>query len=1106
MTVRSTSARFVGRDQELALLARTLESAAGGRTTTLLLAGTAGIGVSRLLDESQRRLAGLPDPFRVIRARPGAGRTGEPYAQVVAAFRPAFARLPDDALAAVVGPGAEALGPLFPELRERFDSLGLLPARPWLVSRERRQPRLLEAILGVLERLGERAPVVLMLEDLHAADGATRALVTFLARVTRPGRVCVIGTYQPDVLTWDHPLGADLAAMAEATRMPQRLELGPLDRDALADLVAGVEDERPAAAVLLLVAERSAGNPLIAEELLLARRELSGVTVAGSFEQLVVARLAQRSPECRRVLRLLAAAREPLTVAELAAASEAFEALAEGPPPRSSGAPRKAGDTLDGDLTAGLAEAIEHAYVVPGPGSSVAPAAQTEAISTVPVSTVPVSTAAASLTPDTLLPIRHELVARGIASDLLPAHRRRLHAALGAAMVDRPTARVHHLLAAHDVAAAGAAALEAADRAASLDAPSDELRALELAIELEPPAAGRDARRASAELLMRAAEAAFAADLPGRAVAFSEAAIARLDERADRHELGRLHDRLGRFRRVMGDQRGSLTAHHRAVDLVPADAGRERALVLAGLAQGLMLDGQFAESERTAAEAIATARRAGGDARAEEGHALCTLGIARAWGDDAEEAPALLDEARAIAQEMGRLDDVFRAIANLTTALDLLGRRDAAIAAARDGIDRARAVGLDAVYGNFIRGNVANILFLAGRWDEAREMSRTALEWSPSGPVVLDAEASLATVEIESVADEAAARMLGRLLLALETRPDPQDVGPASRAAASFALWRGDVVDAGRTAELGWSQAIQTEDWVLISTMAATMLEVLAATVDDGRERRDLAGVAGARARAVEVIETAEAAVRRGATTPTLGSRRRAEASLATARAYKARMDGRGEPGIWDSLAQLWERAGEPYQVARARWRQAQAALTANDARTGRRIAGAPLREAVRVARTLDARPLLRELEELAERALIALPEVAPVSLGATIPDGSLVPIPIGAGANGGPGSGEGGGPDEGGAARIVLPSGGLASAFVGPPAPKRGHMFGLSAREREVLALMAEGRTNREIGERLFISQKTVGVHVGNVLAKMRVSGRVEAATAAIRLGLTEG
>jgi DNA-binding CsgD family transcriptional regulator len=75
----------------------------------------------------------------------------------------------------------------------------------------------------------------------------------------------------------------------------------------------------------------------------------------------------------------------------------------------------------------------------------------------------------------------------------------------------------------------------------------------------------------------------------------------------------------------------------------------------------------------------------------------------------------------------------------------------------------------------------------------------------------------------------------------------------------------------------------------------------------------------------------------------------------------------------------------------------------------------------------------------------------------------------------------------------------------VGEPATAAKDTFGLSRREREVLTLIADGRTNREIGERLFISQKTVGVHVGNILAKLSVSGRVEAAAVAIRLGLTE-
>src|SRR4029453_15745814 len=79
-----------------------------------------------------------------------------------------------------------------------------------------------------------------------------------------------------------------------------------------------------------------------------------------------------------------------------------------------------------------------------------------------------------------------------------------------------------------------------------------------------------------------------------------------------------------------------------------------------------------------------------------------------------------------------------------------------------------------------------------------------------------------------------------------------------------------------------------------------------------------------------------------------------------------------------------------------------------------------------------------------------------------------------------------------------------LVPGGVGGAKTARTHTFGLSRREHEVLALISEGRTNREIGERLFISQKTVGVHVGNILSKLGVSGRVEAAAVAIRLGLS--
>ena len=74
-------------------------------------------------------------------------------------------------------------------------------------------------------------------------------------------------------------------------------------------------------------------------------------------------------------------------------------------------------------------------------------------------------------------------------------------------------------------------------------------------------------------------------------------------------------------------------------------------------------------------------------------------------------------------------------------------------------------------------------------------------------------------------------------------------------------------------------------------------------------------------------------------------------------------------------------------------------------------------------------------------------------------------------------------------------------------PAPddarQRAEAFGLTPRELEVLALVASGRTNRQIAQALFISESTAGVHVSNILGKLGVAGRTEAAGIAIRLGL---
>jgi DNA-binding CsgD family transcriptional regulator/tetratricopeptide (TPR) repeat protein len=519
----------------------------------------------------------------------------------------------------------------------------------------------------------------------------------------------------------------------------------------------------------------------------------------------------------------------------------------------------------------------------------------------------------------------------------------------------------------------------------------------------------------------------------------------------------------------------------------------------------LMLDGTFSEAEKLARDAIRLAAACHPPSRGTELHATTTLGVSLGWRADPEQAVAMLDAARAMAEELGDLDELFRVYANLTTVLDLAGRHEDAVAVAVEGIDAARSAGLEAVYGNFLRGNAADSLFLLGRWQEARAMSMTALEWLPAGVNFLNTLVALATVEIELSAGEVAGRLLGRTLLELEAVPDPQQAVPLHLAAASFALWRGDIADARRASDRGWALVRETEDWILAARTAATAIEVQAAAAAEAREKRDLAGLAGAREHAPDVLRSAETTVRRHGVASSLGSRRLADAWLATARAQRRRVDARDDPALWATVAGDWSSLGIPYETARARWREAAARLGSGAGRAGRADARKPLLEAARIALDLGALPLLRELRELAGRALITLP--ADVDDRLASPE-DKVPEAIGSGAGPvavGPGPG-------GSAARDGSTDGNghagaaIVEALAGvPEAPSRGDTFGLSAREREVLAQISRGRTNREIGERLFISQKTVGVHVGNILAKLGVSGRVEAAAVAIRLGLTE-
>jgi DNA-binding CsgD family transcriptional regulator len=182
------------------------------------------------------------------------------------------------------------------------------------------------------------------------------------------------------------------------------------------------------------------------------------------------------------------------------------------------------------------------------------------------------------------------------------------------------------------------------------------------------------------------------------------------------------------------------------------------------------------------------------------------------------------------------------------------------------------------------------------------------------------------------------------------------------------------------------------------------------------------------------------------------GAGRYLEATLATAEAECQRLRGTFDPLMWGRAAGQWRALLDLYETAYAELRLAEALLETDGDRfeVARLLRGA---HAVTIG--LGAAPLRSEVETVARHARV-----------------ELVPEPAEAASQ-----------DAG------LP----AQQSAGPT---------LTARERDVLRLVAEGHTNREIAERLFISEKTASVHVSNAMAKLGALSRYEAAAAADRAG----
>ena len=158
---------------------------------------------------------------------------------------------------------------------------------------------------------------------------------------------------------------------------------------------------------------------------------------------------------------------------------------------------------------------------------------------------------------------------------------------------------------------------------------------------------------------------------------------------------------------------------------------------------------------------------------------------------------------------------------------------------------------------------------------------------------------------------------------------------------------------------------------------------------------------------------------------------------------------GAGDPALWADARRHWEACQDPYHAAYARWREAEALLASGGDRPAAEVL---VRDAYAVADELGARPLREAIEAVARRARIEL--------------------------------GQGRHPEPGTNAAL--------------------ERLELTPREIEVLGLLADGLTNREIGATLFISNKTASVHVSRILTKLSVPTRAAAAAAAQHIGLT--
>jgi predicted ATPase len=272
MAGRVSSPRFIGREQELTQLGAALGGAAAGEAALVVVTGETGVGKTRLVGEFGAR-ARRDGAHVLVGGCIPLDEGALPWGPVVEALRELTQRLDPATLGRLVGPARAELGRLLPELALTAGP-SEAPASP------RSQARLFELLLGVLARLGQDAPVVLVLEDVHWADRSTRGLVGFLSHAIGHERLLVLVTYRDDELRRGHPLRPVLGELARSSRVG-RVELARFGRAELVAQLTAILGAVPGRALAEEVFIRSDGNAFYAEELLASTPRWRGAAAAG---------------------------------------------------------------------------------------------------------------------------------------------------------------------------------------------------------------------------------------------------------------------------------------------------------------------------------------------------------------------------------------------------------------------------------------------------------------------------------------------------------------------------------------------------------------------------------------------------------------------------------------------------------------------------------------------------------------------------------------------------------------------------------------------------------------------------------------------------------